>query len=114
MPAVIATQLETELKRIITDLEGSAKEASDAAMHRILSKLKVYPLSAHEFVGVTLQDDKERPFINQPEESGVPAMQVALADVVQARRSDMFCRLREVSNLFREQVTTTLRTIEAQ
>jgi predicted GTPase len=114
MPAVIATQLETELKRIITDLEGSAKEASDAAIHRILSKLKVYPLSAHEFVRVTLQDDEERPFITQPEESGVPAMQVALADVVQARRSDMFCRLREVSNLFREQVTTTLRTIEAQ
>jgi hypothetical protein len=114
MPEVIATQLETELKRIITDLEGAAKEASDAATQRILHKLRVYPLSAHEFVRVTQQDDEERPFISKPEESGVPAMRVALAEVVQARRTDMLRRLREMSNLFREQVTTTLRIIEAQ
>jgi predicted GTPase len=114
MPAVIATQLETELKRIVSDLEGSAKEASDAATRRLLDKLKVYPLTAHEFVRVLQQDDEEHPFISHPDESGVPEMQSALGDVVQARRSDMFRRLRDVSNLFREQVTTTLRTIEAQ
>lgn len=114
MPAVIATQLETELQRIIVNLEGSAKEANDAAVRRILDRLNVYPLSAHEFVRVSQQDDEELPFISEPEESGVPAMQAALSDVVQARRADMLRRLREVSNLFREQVTTTLRTIEAQ
>ena len=114
MPAVIATQLETELKRIVSDLEGSAKEANDAAIRRLLDKLKVYPVTAHEFVRVLLQDDEERPFISDPEESGVPAMQVALGEVVEGRRADMFRRLRDVSNLFREQVTTTLRTIEAQ
>ena len=75
MPAVIATQLETELKRIVSDLEGSAKEASDAATRRLLDKLKVYPLTAHEFVRVLQQDDEEHPFISHPDESGVPGMQ---------------------------------------
>jgi Dynamin family len=114
MPGVVTTQLEAELKRIITDVEGAAKEASGVAIHRILDKLGVYPLSALEYVRVIARDDEEKSFLNQPEESGIPAMQVALAAVVQARRTDMLRRLREASNLFREQVTTTLRTIEAQ
>jgi len=113
-PSVIAAQLDTELKRLITDLEGVAKNASEAAIQRILDKLAVYPLSALEFVRVAAQDEEEKPFIEQPEESGVPAMHAALARVVQARRAAMLHRLRELSNLFREQVTTTLRSIEAQ
>jgi hypothetical protein len=114
VPGVVAAQLATELKRLIVDVDGVAKDASELAIQRILDKLEVYPLTAHEFVRVTQRDDEERPFINQPEESGVPAMRTALAAVVQARRADMARRLREVSSLFREQVTTTLRAIEAQ
>jgi hypothetical protein len=114
MAGVITAQLEAELKRIISDVEGAAREASEAAINRILRKLQVYPLSAHEFVRVKQKDDEERPFIHQPEESGVPAMQRALVGVVRARREEMLRRLREASTLFREQVTTTLRAIEAQ
>jgi len=114
MPGVVTTQLEAELKRIITDVEGAAKEASGVAIHRILDKLGVYPLSALEYVRVIARDDEEKSFLGQTEESGIPEMQDALADIVQARRTDMLRRLREASNLFREQVTTTLRTIEAQ
>jgi hypothetical protein len=114
MPGVIAAQLEAELKRIIVDVEGAARDASEAATRRILNNLRVYPLSAPEFVRIKAQDEEERSFISGPEESGVPAMQTALGVVVQARRADMLHRLRDTSNLFREQVTTTLRTIEAQ
>jgi predicted GTPase len=114
IPEVIATQLEAELNRIIVDTEGAAKEASGTAIKRILDNLQIYALSSHEFIRVLLRDEEDKPFIKEAEESGIPAMQVALASVVQARRSDMLHRLREAAGLFREQVTTTLRAIEAQ
>jgi hypothetical protein len=113
-PEIIATQLEAELKRLITDLQGATRDASLAAMQRILANLGIFPLSAPEFVRVNIQDDEERPFISRPEESGVPEMQAALTRIVQARRTAMTQRLDDASNLFREQVLTTLRTIEAQ
>lgn len=114
IPSVIATQLEAELNRIVIDVEGAAKEASGAAIKRILDKLQVYALSSHEFIKVLRHDEEDRPFIREPKESGVPAMQIALAGVVQARRADVRHRIRETASLFREQVTTTLRAIEAQ
>ncbi len=114
VPAVIAAQLETELKRIIVDIEGAAREASEAAIERVLAKLEVYPVTAHEFIKFMQQDEEDRPFIHAPEESGVPAMQTALSCVVQARRVEMLRRLRDASNLLREQVITTLKAIEAQ
>ena len=114
LPELITTQLQSELRRIIVDLDGAAREASEAAIARILARLNVYPVTAHEFIRLMQQDDEERPFIREPEESGVPAMQSALSGVVHARRSDMLLRLREASNLFREQVSTTLKAIEAQ
>jgi predicted GTPase len=114
MAGVIATQLEAELKRIVIDVEGAAKEASEAAIKRILGRLQVYPLSSYEFIRVILRDEEDRPFIKEPEESGIPAMQAALEVVVQARRADLRQRLGEAASLFREQVTTTLRAIEAQ
>ena len=114
LPGVIAAQLQAELKRIIIDVEGAAKEASEAAIDRILAKLNVYAVTAHEFIRLTQQDEEDRPFIQDPQESGVPEMQAALSSVVQARRADVLRRLREASNLFREQVSTTLKAIEAQ
>jgi predicted GTPase len=114
VPATIAEQLRAELTRIIVDVEGAAREASEAAIERILKNLAVYPVTAQEFIKFKQQDDEDTSFIKAPAESGVPDMQGALCSVVQARRSEMARRLREASSLFREQVTTTLKAIEAQ
>jgi hypothetical protein len=114
VPSVIATQLETELQRLIVDVGGAAREASEHAIHRILNTLKVYPVTALEFIRVIQQDEEDRPFIREAAESGIPGMQTALTGLVQARQADMLERLKRASNLFREQVSTTLRAIEAQ
>jgi hypothetical protein len=114
VPALIKAQLKTELERIIVDVEGAAREASEAAIGRLLAKLDVCPVTAQEFIKLKQQDDEDRGFISAPEESGVPAMHNALAGVVQARRAEMLRRLSDASNLLREQITTTLRAIEAQ
>jgi predicted GTPase len=114
VPSVIAAQLETELQRLIVDSGGAAREASEHAIRRILGTLKVYPVTALEFIRVIQQDEEDRPFIRDAIESGIPAMQSALMGLVQARQADMLQRLKRASNLFREQVSTTLRAIEAQ
>jgi GTP-binding protein EngB required for normal cell division len=114
VPGMIAAQLKTELSRISAEVEGPAKQASEAAVQRILEKLKVYPVTAHEFIRIMQDDEEERPFIEMPEESGIPAMQCALSSVVQARRADVFRRIAEASGSFRQQVNTTLKAIEAR
>ena len=114
VPSVIATQLETELQRLIVDVSGAAREASENAIRRILSTLKTYPVTALEFIRVVQQDEEDRPFIRDAAESGIPSMQSALTGLVQARRTEMLQRLRQASGLFREQVSTTLKAIEAQ
>lgn len=114
VPTVIATQLEAELKRLIVDVGGAAREASELAIRRILSTLKVYPVTALEFIRVIQQDEEDRPFIREVAESGIPTMQTGLTGLVQSRHADMLNRLKRASDLFREQVSTTLRAIEAQ
>lgn len=114
VPGMISAQLKTELSRIIADVEGPARQASEAAIQRILETLNVYPVTAHEFIRVLQNDVEERPFIETPEESGIPAMQCALSNVVQARRTDVLQRISGASNDFRQQVNTTLKAIEAR
>ena len=85
LPATIAQQLQTELSRIIVDVEGAAREASEAALERILKGLEVHPVTAQEFIKFKQKDADDAAFITSPEESGVPKMQDALCGVVEAR-----------------------------
>jgi hypothetical protein len=112
MPVTVQMQLHDELRRLIEDLEGPARNASETALTRIQNSLQVHSLTAHEFV--KLLDEDEPSFIKDAAESGIPQFKDALIGLVENRHRVLRSRLLEVSADFRNSVRLLLRSLEAQ
>lgn len=112
MPVTVQMQLHDELRRLIEDLEGPAREASESALTRINNSLQVHSLTAHEFV--KLLDQDEPSFIKDAVESGIPQFKDALIGLVENRHRVLRLRLLEASADFRNSVVSLLRSLEAQ
>jgi dynamin family protein len=112
MPVTVQMQLHDELRRLIEDLEGPARNASETALTRIQNSLQVHSLTAHEFV--KLLDADEPSFIKDATESGIPQFKDALIGLVETRHRVLRLRLLEVSADFRNSVRSLLRSLEAQ
>jgi Dynamin family len=112
MPVTVQMQLHDELRRLIEDLEGPARNASETALTRIQNSLQVHSLTAHEFV--KLLDEDEPSFIKDAAESGIPQFKDALIGLVENRHRILRSRLLEVSADFRNSVRLLLRSLEAQ
>lgn len=112
MPQTVQTQLRDELRKLIDDLEGPARQASEAALTRIYGGLQIHPLTAREYVN--LLDEDEPAFIHDAVESGIPQFKDALIALVENRQQHLYLRLMEATTDFRDSLTSLLRSLEAQ
>jgi GTP-binding protein EngB required for normal cell division len=112
MPVTIQVQLHDEFRKLIEDLEGPARDASEHALARIKIGLQIHCLTAHEFV--KLLDEDETPFIKYAAESGVPQFKDALIRMVENKHRVLRLKLLEMSTDFRNSVSSQLRSLEAQ
>jgi hypothetical protein len=111
MPQVVQVQLYDELVKLLEELEGPARSASEGALERIKGSLQVHALTAREFVNLL---DDEPAFIADPNESGVPQFRDALTGLVEARQSILRQRLMEATADLRHGLGTLLKSLEAQ
>jgi hypothetical protein len=111
MPQTVQVQLYDELKKLIEELEGPARTASEGALNRIQNTLQVHALTAREFVNLL---DDESAFITEPGESGVPQFRDALIGLVEGRHGILRHRVMEATADLRHSLTTLLNTLEAQ
>ena len=83
-------------------------------VHNLLAKLQVHPLSAPEYARLLGEDDDDRPFLRNVDQSGIPNFTQSLIELATERSAKAQAKLEEQATLFRERVTATLRLIQGQ
>lgn len=96
--------------------DPSVSEARKQVVHNLLSTLQVHPISAPEYskLSAVEEDEDERPFLKDLEQTGVPRLIESIESLARNRRRKAMTRLKERATVFREQLVTTLKLIEAQ
>lgn len=106
-------ELHARLEEIWLSDEGASESRRQVAKN-LLANLQVHPLSAPEYAKLVADDEDDPSFLKQLEQTGLPTFVGSLEALVADRRGTAQGRLRELSSVFREQVTTNLRLIEAK
>jgi GTP-binding protein EngB required for normal cell division len=83
-------------------------------VHNLLAKLQVHPLSAPEYARLLGEDDDDRPFLRNVDQSGIPNFTQSLVELATERSAKAQAKLEQQATLFRERVTATLRLIQGQ
>ena len=112
--AVIAAQLETELKRIIVDIEGAPARPAKLQSKESSRSWRSILLLPMNSLSSCSRTKKTALSFTRPRK--VACLQCRLLSPASYRLDEleMLRRLRDASNLLREQVITTLKAIEAQ
>lgn len=98
-----------------TQTDGSAaiREGRKIAGQTILNSLQIHPVSAIEFRRLLADNDDDRPFLKQPEQSGVPDLSKSLDALAVSQRKLRVDRLQSLSRRFAQSIWSQLDTIEA-
>jgi hypothetical protein len=95
------------------DGSGAIRQGRESAGRTLLESLQIHPVSAIEYRRLLADNDDDRPFLREPDQSGVPALTkelVALATLQGSRRAE---RIRSLSHRIAETIWDQLDTIEA-
>lgn len=109
---VIREQMRSQLEAV-WESESGDEDGRSRVIERILGSLEVYPVSAPEYRRLLTEDDDDRPFLLDPEESQIPNLERALLRLAEHEREERQRRLREASGVFAGQLLASLRRIEA-
>lgn len=110
-------RLRDELQRRLEEIwlnDAGASEARQQVVRNLLETLQVHPLSAPEYAKLIADDDDDRSFLKETGQTGIPDFIANLEKLAADRQFKAMIRLRDRASVFREQVVTTLRLIEAQ
>ncbi len=107
-------RLETERHLKQMWLEGPrASEARKTVVENVLRKFEVHPVSAPEYMRLQAEDEDDRSFLSDDEQSGIPSLGKCLLDLTSRHRIRRLQTLRDSRELFAERLRTQLNLIEA-
>ena len=109
------TRLRGDVRRYLEETwlndTEAATEARKQVVRNLLDKLEVHPLSAPEYAKLIANDEDDRPFLKNLEQTGVPGFAGSLSALAGDRRDRVGQRLKEQTALFHERLSVTLRLI---
>jgi GTP-binding protein EngB required for normal cell division len=112
------TRLRDDVRRYLEETwlndTEAATDARKQVVRNLLSKLEVHPLSAPEYAKLIANDEDDRPFLKNLDQTGVPGFAGSLTALARERRARASQRLKEQTTLFHERLSATLRLIRAQ
>ena len=121
LKAVCIETIETIKKQFQVELEKKwsldAPETSEQrtkVLNNILSTLQVHPVSAIQYRRILANDEEDRAFITDPDESNIPRFALSLQDVARERRQRIKESLEETAGNFFLQVNAAVNVIHAQ
>jgi hypothetical protein len=105
---LIRSQLRQELERVWESGDERVRNAQRSVIQQLCEDLSVFPVSAPQYRRLLAGESDDLPFIADEEQSGVPAMQRALTEVVSARRADARLRRDESMQVWLKQISTSV------
>jgi GTP-binding protein EngB required for normal cell division len=113
-PVLIRSQLRQELERVWESGDERVRNAQRSVIQQLCEDLLVFPLSAPQYRRLLAGDQDDLPFILDVEQSGIPAMQLALTKVASARRADARIRRDESIQVGLKQMIAWVDLVGAQ
>lgn len=111
---LIRAQLRQQLEGIWESGDERVRNAQRTVIQHLCNDLLVFPLSAPQYRRLLSDDPDDRAFIQNEEQSGIPAMKRGLSEVVFARRADARKRRDESIRAFKDQIIAWIELIKAQ
>ncbi len=109
-------RMRAQIKEQLGNIGGSTSEAvqsaRDQARANILESLEVHPVSAPELRKILLDDEDDRPFLQNAEQTGIPLLQESLIRLAQAERESRSAARKEVSTRLASASLNELRIID--
>lgn len=98
----------------VVEAEGSEslREGRAAAARSLLGSLRIHPLSAVQYRQLLLDDEDDKPFLKDVQQSGVPDFREMLVDLARERRYQHQATLGDLSYRLAESLWTQLGAIE--
>jgi GTP-binding protein EngB required for normal cell division len=93
---------------------GDITDARKQVVENLLSTLEVHPVSAPEYARLIANDDDDRPFLRDIQESGIPAFIKSLQHIARIHDERVTKRLKTQTCLFHEVLINNVRLLTAQ
>ncbi len=107
-------QIVEQLGRIGDSSNESVKVARDQARASILDSLEIHPVSAPELRKILLDDEEDRPFLRDLEQTGIPQLQASLTSLANQETARRRAAIDEVTQRLSTTLMSEIRLIEAQ
>lgn len=107
-------QVVEQLGNIGDSSNESVNVAREQARASILDSLEIHPVSAPELRKLLLDDEEDRPFLSNTDQTGVPQLQASLAALAQQETQRRRAAIDEVSQRLATTLLSEIRLIEAQ
>lgn len=107
-------QIIDQLGRIEGSDNPSVRAARKQACASILESLEIHPVSAPELRKILLDDEDDRPFLQDSDQTGIPLLQESLRRLAQVERESRCFRLQEVYSRFSSALLNELHIIDGQ
>lgn len=111
---LVHSQLRQELERVWDSGDESVRAGQREVIGHLADEALVFPVSAPQYRRLLAEEDDDRAFISSAEQSGVPAMEAGLAEMVRRRRNDASRVRDEAVNAFEDQVIGWAELVKAQ
>ena len=93
-------QFRDQMLGLVRSTDADLDAAQVQVIDRLVTSLRVHPLSAREYRRVLVQDEDDRGFLQDPAESGVPELLESLRELQRERGESLLARVRtEAQNL---------------
>lgn len=109
--AAVREQLRPQLEKAWAALE--IREGQKTVINQLVERLEVHPLSAIEFRRALINDEEDRSFLANPEQSNVPRLLESLRRLAERRRAAEAKRVDEACAAFEAKLVGTLEVVRA-
>lgn len=111
-------RMQAQIGEQLGKIGGSSNDAVQAARKQarasILESMQVHPVSAPELRKLLLDDEDDKPFLQNEDQTGIPLLQHSLIQLSLAERESRRIRLQEVSSRLSSTLLNELRIIDGQ
>lgn len=108
------SQISEQLGKIGGSDNESVQIAREQACKSILGSLEIHPVSAPELRKILLNDEEDRAFLQNEEQTGVPQLQQSLVQLARKERENRKMRIHDVYERFSNSLLNEIYIIEEQ
>ncbi len=110
----ILNQIKDQLSQIGSSDNETVRIARAQARENILNSLQIHPVSAPEYRKILIDDEDDRAFLREVEQTGIPDLQKSLIALCDSERENLQRRINDVSQRLSGNLLNELSIIESK